>query len=179
MSAFVFKSMSKPGVQLANYQEKKMKLPLCINLISLFIFVTLLQAQTPEPSNSKSPEETILKAEKEALERWRKGDVYGYIRLGAENITYFDPGLEKRLEGAEAFKKYLEPINGTFSVYRFDMIEPQVRINGDVGILTFNLNSLAEDGKITSRWNTTEIYQKIGEEWKIIHSHWSNTTPGK
>jgi len=27
------------------------------------------------------------------------------------------------------------------------------------------------------RWNCTEVYQKRGDAWLIIHTHWSPTKP--
>jgi hypothetical protein len=27
------------------------------------------------------------------------------------------------------------------------------------------------------RWNSTEVYLRVGGTWKIVHSHWSYTKP--
>jgi len=125
----------------------------------------------------KTPEELIMSIEKAALDRWSEGDTTGFIELGAEEMTYFDPTLNTRLDGGDAFKKYLSSIHGKFHIDRFEILNPKVQLHGDVGILTFNLNNYSKDGKITSRWNSTEVYRQIKGEWKLIHSHWSNTNP--
>lgn len=127
----------------------------------------------------KKPEEIIIAKERAALERWGDGDTYGFIELHADEITYFDPSLDQRLEGGDAFRKYLASLKGTFHIDHFEMLNPNVQLHGDVGILTFNLNNYSKEGKITSRWNSTEVYGKIKGEWKIIHSHWSYTKSGK
>lgn len=122
----------------------------------------------------KKPEELIMATEKTALDRWSDGDTTGFIGLGADEMTYFDPTQNIRLDGGDAFKKYLTSIHGKFHIDRFEVLNPKVQLHGEVGILTFNLNNYSLDGKITSRWNSTEVYHPIKGEWKIIHSHWSN-----
>jgi len=124
-------------------------------------------------------EQVIIATEKAALNRWGEGDTSGFIELGADEMTYFDPNLDVRLDGGDAFKKYLALLQGKFHIDRFEIKNPKVQIHGDVGILTFNLNNYSKDGKITSRWNSTEVYHQIKGEWKIIHSHWSNTKSEK
>jgi ketosteroid isomerase-like protein len=125
----------------------------------------------------KKPEELIMATEKAALDRWSNGDTTGFIELGTDEMTYFDPTLDTRLDGGDAFNKYLTSIHGKFHIDRHEILNPKVQLHGDVGILTFNLNNYSKDGKITSRWNSTEVYRRIKGEWKLVHSHWSNTKP--
>jgi len=122
----------------------------------------------------RKPEEIILALEKAALEKWSKGDTSGFAALRTDEMTYFDPTLNARLDGGDAFGKYMSSLHGKFRIDRFEIKNPKVQLHDDVGILTFNLNNYSKDGKITSRWNSTEVYHLIGGEWKIIHSHWSN-----
>ena len=53
--------------------------------------------------------------------------------------------------------------------------------HGDVALRTFNLVSYGTPPGgpevVVARWNSTEIYSRIGGKWKIIHSHWSTTKP--
>ncbi len=51
--------------------------------------------------------ETIIALEKRALEKWNQGDPSGYLDLSAEDATYFDPSLERRLNGLDSLKKIL------------------------------------------------------------------------
>jgi hypothetical protein len=50
-----------------------------------------------------------------------------------------------------------------------------------MAVLTFNLISqgaqVGDGPKSDVRWNSTEVYQRISGQWKIIHSHWSYTKP--
>ena len=128
-------------------------------------------------SGQKGAEQTIIEIEKAALTRWGHGDPDGYIEIAAEDITYFDPERDVRLDGLKAYREYLAPIRGKIHVPRFEMTNPKVQLHGDSGILSFNLVDYSEEGKVTSRWNSTEVYHRIQGEWKLVHSHWSFTRP--
>lgn len=125
-----------------------------------------------------SPEEQIIAKERAVLNRWKTGDTYGFIEAAAEEITYFDPGLEKRCTGKKAFIEWIGAFNGTFSFPDYELIDPQVQMHGDVGVLTFNFTGHMQDGS-KEYWNTTEIYKLFDGDWKLISSHWSQTKPKK
>jgi ketosteroid isomerase-like protein len=121
----------------------------------------------------------IIGLERAALERWGKGDPQGYLELMAPEVTYFDPSLEKRLDGLAAVKEYIIPFTGKIRIYSYEMINPQVQRYGDVAVLTFNLVDSVKrrDREEKVRWNSTEVYRRIDGNWKIIHSHWSFIKP--
>jgi uncharacterized protein (TIGR02246 family) len=119
--------------------------------------------------------------ERAALDRWGKGDPQGYLEIMANEVTYFDPVQEKRVDGIEAMKRMLAPITGKVKVSRFDMINPKVQRHGDAALLTFNLVSYVAqpDGseRAVARWNSSELYGLVDGKWRIVHSHWSYITP--
>ncbi len=117
--------------------------------------------------------ETILAQERPALERFYKGDPSGYRELFADELTYFDPGTGARLDGISALKEYYAPLEGKINVPRHEVLNPRIQLHGDIGVFTYNLNEYASDGPASARWNATEVYRRIGEEWRIIHAHWS------
>ena len=125
--------------------------------------------------------EAIIGLERAALDRWGKGDPRGYLEIYAPDVTYFDPFLDKRANGLDAMRKYLEPIAGKVKVDRYDMIDAKVQRRGDVAALSYNLISYGKklDGKETvlARWNSTKVYERIGGQWKIFHDHWSFIKP--
>jgi hypothetical protein len=51
-----------------------------------------------------------------------------------------------------------------------------------VALLTFNLVNYGKlpdaPERVLARWNSTEVYSRLGGTWKIIHSHWSYIQPG-
>jgi ketosteroid isomerase-like protein len=139
---------------------------------SLGVLATILGAGCAASKVS----ETVIGLERGALDRWGKGDPWGAIELCADEVTYFDPDLEQRLNGLESLRALLAPLEGKIRIERYDMIDPRVQVHGPVAVLTYNLVDYvpASDGSVTrSCWNSTEVYQRVNGNWKIIHSHWS------
>jgi ketosteroid isomerase-like protein len=139
-------------------------------LLSLMMTTQTLAAQETEIASK------IIAMEKSALERWNKGDVWGFIEIYAPDIVYFDPYLETRIDGLEKLTALYKGIEGQVKVDKYEMTNPKVQITGNISVLTFNLVSYS--GTQISRWNSTEVYRKEKDgTWKIIHSHWSLTKP--
>lgn len=126
----------------------------------------------------KNIEEIIINLEKSALDKWYKNDPSGYIDLCADDVVYFDPYIEKRIDTRDKLTEYYEPFKkGVFQgKIEYEFINPKVQWSDNMAVLTFNLRSGTSDN--LSRWNCTEVYRlEEGGKWKIIQSHWSLTTP--
>ncbi len=118
----------------------------------------------------------ILAMETKALEIWNTGNPDGYLDIYSQDISYFDPFLEKRLNGFAEIKSAYENIRGTFHVDKYEIIDPVVEVSGTMAVLSFNLNS--QSGDSIYKWNCTEIYRKECDgKWRIIHTHWSLVKP--
>lgn len=124
-------------------------------------------------SNEKDVAATIIALERAALDRWGKGDPSGYLEISAPEVVYFDPFLEHRLDGLEALSRYYEALRGKIRIDRNELISPKVQVCGDAAVLTFNL--VSHTGETQMRWNCTEVYQRQGDSWRIIQTHWSIT----
>jgi len=118
--------------------------------------------------------DTIIAMECAALDRWGKGDPSGFLEICAPDVVYFDPNLERRIDGLDALGKYYETIRGKVFIERYELLNPLVQCVGDAVVLTFNYISCggAED---EYRWNCTEVYRRSEEGWEIIQTHWSYT----
>jgi len=128
----------------------------------------------------KSVADSVIAAEKSALDRWGRGDPQGYIETYSPDITYFDPFTEKRVDGIAGMKAMLAAITGKVHIDRYEMLNPRVQQSGDIAVLTFNLASHVRnpDGSpMIVRWNSTEVYRRMSGKWRIIHNHWSFTKP--
>lgn len=124
-------------------------------------------------STVKDSAATIIAMERSALDRWGKGDPSGYLEISAPDVVYFDPFLERRLDGLEALTRYYEKIRGQIGIDRDEIIDPKVQICGDTAVLTFNYVSYT--GDVRMRWNCTEVYRNQSGLWRIIQTHWSIT----
>jgi ketosteroid isomerase-like protein len=126
----------------------------------------------------------LVALERSALDRWIRLDPQGYLDLQAPEVTYFDPFTERRIDGLDAMQLRLAPMKNMKSPFadpRYEMIDPKVQRHGDVALLTFNLVNYGKlpnaPESVLARWNSTEVYRRIGRTWKIIHSHWSFMMP--
>jgi ketosteroid isomerase-like protein len=121
------------------------------------------------------PASALVDIERAALERWGHGDPGGFIELAADDIVYFDPFVEARVNGRQAFVELMESIRGQVKVDRFEILAPRVHACDGMAMLTFNFVSWT--GPEESRWNATEIYRKGAGGWRLVHQHWSLTRP--
>jgi ketosteroid isomerase-like protein len=116
---------------------------------------------------------TIIGMEEAALERWGRGDPDGFLEICAPDVVYFDPYVERRIDGLDSLADYYIDTRGVVKFDRFELINPKVQAQGDVAVLTFNYSSYRDEGE--SRWNCTEVYARRDGEWRIIQTHWSYT----
>ena len=120
--------------------------------------------------------QTIIDLERRALERWGKGDPSGFLEISADDVVYFDPYQERRLNGIGELRELYESIRGLVQIAHFELIDPRVQAVDDMAVLTFNY--VAEGtNEATSRWNCTEVFRRDGGSWRIIQTHWSFTRP--
>jgi hypothetical protein len=118
----------------------------------------------------------ILALERAAMDRWGNGDPSGFLELSSPDVTYFDPYIERRLDGLEALTRRYEELRGKVHIDHCEFIQPKVQFCGDASaVLTYNF--VSHSGDIVDRWNCTEVYQRTKTGWEIIQTHWSYTCP--
>ncbi|SBW05412.1 nuclear transport factor 2 family protein [uncultured Dysgonomonas sp.] len=125
--------------------------------------------------NYKNIATKIIALETAALEKWNNGNPSGYLELYTPDFTYFDPFLEKRSDGFDKIEALYEEMRGKVLVDKYEMIEPVVQATDEMAVLTYNLISYT--GETVYKWNCTEVYKLVANEWKIIHNHWSLIKP--
>ena len=123
--------------------------------------------------------EMILGLERSANERWNKGDCTGYFELYSEDLTYFDPVAAGVLVGRKAVEAHIRGLYKNPHVVRSEYLNPEVTVSedGQMAVLSYNLRNFIVDEaggeKIQTHWNSTEVYRRSSEKWRIVHSHWS------
>lgn len=132
----------------------------------------------PASLNAHEVTAQIIRLEEEALSRWCNGDPSGFLEISDEDVVYFDPFLERRMDGLAALTAYYESIRGQISAERFELIHPRVHILEDAAVLTFNFVSYGGNEN-AFRWNCTEVFRRSNDSWKIIQTHWSFTCAGR
>jgi hypothetical protein len=121
--------------------------------------------------------EEIIGLERAALDRWGKGDPSGFLEICAPDVVYFDPFLQRRLDGLAELTAHYQGIRGKIQIERYELLNPLVQGGENVAVLTFNYVSWGNEGE--SRWNCTEAYRRDAAGWRIIQTHWSCTNAGR
>jgi ketosteroid isomerase-like protein len=118
----------------------------------------------------------IIAMERAALDRWGQGDPSGFLDISADDVVYFDPFQERRLNGIGELRELYDSIRGQVNIQSYQLDDPVVQATSDMAVLTFNYVAL-DANLMTSRWNCTEVYRRDGGAWKIVQTHWSFTQP--
>jgi ketosteroid isomerase-like protein len=100
----------------------------------------------------------------------------------SDDVTYFDPLTELRLDGKEAVEPYFRRFfEGKLNILRNEFPNPEVIVSdgGDLAVLHYNLRNIVADGqggeKQGTAWNSTQVYRRIGGQWRVVHVNWSFT----
>jgi ketosteroid isomerase-like protein len=130
-------------------------------------------------SDVRANADQLLMLERAALDRWGKGDPGGFLDVYASDITYFDPVTAVRVDGHDAMVSYYRPWIGKISVLRYEMLNPDVVIDRNMALLTYNLVNYVSNNaggeSVGTCWNSTTVYQRRDGAWRAVHSHWSFT----
>jgi len=116
----------------------------------------------------------LLAMESAALDRWGNGDPSGFLEISDEDVVYFDPFRERRVDGLPALSALYESFRGQVQLESYEILNPRVQTWNGGAVLTFNYTSLSKSGN-TTRWNCTEVYRLTDAGWRIIQTHWSFT----
>lgn len=128
-------------------------------LISV-LFIMILFFTGCVKRNYKQVEKEIIEIEKSLLDEWGKGHTMIFPDNSAGEITYFDPSLEKRINGKTGLIKLLKPIENKFAIERYEMLDPRVQVHCNVALLTYNLTVYSRNQKGDEEifmWNSTEV----------------------
>lgn len=129
-----------------------------------------------ESTENEDIKATVIALEKQALELWNNGNPDGFIELSSDDIVYFDPAFESKLEGKKALEEYYNTVRGKIKIDSYEMINPIVQLSSDTAVLIYNYEA-RRDGR-TFRMNCTEVYRLYPDnQLRIAHTHWSFVTP--
>jgi hypothetical protein len=123
--------------------------------------------------NKQKVFEIILEQYEGAVERWYNGDPFGLLELMDEEMTYFSPFANHRVDGKSAIEALFAPIAGQIHVPGFEILDPELKLGESLAVFTFHLHELNEDGALMTGWKVTEIYRLVGDQWRVIHSHFT------
>ena len=146
------------------------------------VLVTLLaaacqpkvEAEVDETTRAVDAEQQIIAQERLALDQWAAGNPMGYLEIDADDVTYFDDiAASTRVDGREAMRNYMTSLQGKIPPHQYELVDPKVQVYGDVGILTLRYHATDPEGNPLVQWKATSVYHWQGDQWQIVHAHWS------
>jgi ketosteroid isomerase-like protein len=121
--------------------------------------------------------EEVTRTNEDFYKAFESLDVTAMDRIWAhqEYITCIHPGWSIRVGWPAVRDSWVVIFNNTFSM-EFQLTELQVQVAADVAwvICTENISSRVGDATQNSRVVATNLYERIGDAWKIIHHHGSH-----
>ncbi len=124
----------------------------------------------------------LMGLEDAAMERWRRGDPWGFAELSAPSVTYFDPETCGRVDGLEALRTLYAGVEGKIRYDVSEYFDPRAQAFGDAAVLSYQYRSASRqpDGSAApgTLWNTTEVFARLEGRWRIVHTHWSYARAG-
>ena len=120
--------------------------------------------------------EAVTKANQKFYDAFESLDIAKMDELWAhqEYITCIHPGWTIRSGWPAVRDSWVLIFNNTFSM-KFELSDVQVQVAGDLGwvICTEHLTSRQDDQPVETRVLATNLFERIGDEWLMIHHHGS------
>ena len=159
--------------------------------LSLFLLVLLFfaagYAVTASTASVAAVPETrdeitraLVARERAAFEAWQRKDKAFYADYMADDATYFGPmspylETDPKVNFLPKFEQYAE----RYKIVDWQMYNPRVQVYGDVAILTYNNMATIDMGgrPFQATGKVTQVYQKQGNTWRVVHGH-ESINPG-
>jgi ketosteroid isomerase-like protein len=147
--------------------------------MTLLPALAAVAGKQPKPgSGDPDAAREIIAMERDALQRGARGDIDSFVNISDPDVVYFDPYLERRIDGLAALKEYYHKVSKPpEEELDIELINPRVQMTGEVAVLTFNFKSTGRRTGRVQRWNCTEVFRQTARGWRIIQTHWSWTKP--
>jgi len=119
-------------------------------------------------------QEHIIALEREALDGWSGGNAVKYLVHAADDITYFDDiGANTGLTGIDAVTEHFHVVASMVPEHHYEMVGTNFQDLGDNIVLMFNYHPTTLEGEPSTKWRATVVYTRRGDDWKVVHAHWT------
>ena len=125
--------------------------------------MTLLAVAAGVPA-AAATEDAVLVDDLVALEK-SNGSWYGeastavYLEGLAEDSTYFDPWVPKKLKGSEV-REYLAAFEGNIPHFDYEIVDATADLRGDIVIFTYDIHPTdPATGEPVPRWMVTKVLE--------------------
>lgn len=126
-------------------------------------------------ANGVVVETLIVDLERAALEQFGRGDIDGSLARCEEEISTFDPFVERRIDGLTALATHYEVARGKPQYNSCDLRDVRVQAFDNTAILTYVLATAdsSDPHFEPTRWKVTMVYHRSEDRWRVVHSHFA------
>jgi calcium/calmodulin-dependent protein kinase (CaM kinase) II len=128
----------------------------------------------PAKTRTLTPAQELLALNQKLLDAIAAGDWTTYQELCAADLTALEPEAHGLLVRGLPFHKFYFDLGGIRGRHHTTMVEPDVRLMGDVAVLAYVrlVQRVGADGTpLTVASSETRVWQRINGRWKHVHFH--------
>lgn len=122
-----------------------------------------------------TPEAAVRSVVLERIEGIRRREPETILKLvDRDRYSKFDDWPPYELQGPEALEREAEALR-VLKEYTYDTTNWRINILGDVALASFTIRyrGTIRDRPFDLRSRVTVVLVKAGDEWRLIHEHWS------
>jgi ketosteroid isomerase-like protein len=144
-------------------------------ILSMFLALGISSISLAQNS-SGSVEDEIIALTYKIWKAENENDMATRKKYISEDYTEFNPSYSTLIEGRDKNFKLTNANNMSGKSLADEMLNPHVKVYGDVAILTYNFAGVIKgnDGKVTtSKAKSTRVYVKTNGTWMLVHANFA------
>lgn len=164
------------GDMQSSRTEEKVRKSWLSFILGIAVLAVSSPASVPSPQPPVAAQEEVLKVVRQFHQAALKPDTEFLNRVFDNEVTHFHPGSPYRYQGRERLVKEFLGFPQRATDITFEMINPSVQMVGNnATVVTYYISeSWVEKGTFKSiTEKATEVYEKKGNSWSLVHSHYS------
>jgi ketosteroid isomerase-like protein len=133
-----------------------------------------VRGSDPAQTTSTTPAQELLALNQKLLDAIAAGDWAVYQELCAADLTAIEAESHGLVVRGLPFHKFYFDLGGIRGRHLTTMVEPDVRVLGDVAILAYVrlVQRVGPDGApVTVASAETRVWQRLDGRWKHVHFH--------
>ncbi|MEJ2636906.1 MAG: nuclear transport factor 2 family protein [Calditrichia bacterium] len=120
---------------------------------------------------------SLVAIEEACAEAFNKNAVNRILEYFDTDISGFSSTTHDRFQGKDELRKTFEYYLAEADNSTYEIMEPEIMQFGDIAVLSFYWKvKLERGGKVKEvPGRGTHVYRRSGDEWKIVHEHFSRS----
>ncbi len=119
-------------------------------------------------------ERELLRLEKEQVVEFNRHEIRALLSHFDRQFVGFSSTRHERISGSIPLSKTFRHYMNVSPNVRYAISEPKVQMLGDTAVVSFYWKVNLGPGHAI-RGRGTHVFAKVGEDWKIVHEHFSRS----